>query len=201
MKNLYVDMDGTLCRFYERAMCVEKCREKGFFRALSPYDNLVRAIQILQNSPMNLKDNFRICILSAVYDGNAGEDKEYWIRKYVSEDIPLYFTEVEVSKAVFAGNLFGAGGLTRDDYLLDDYSKNLIDWSEAGGTAVKFGNELNGRGWNGYNFNGHTVYFEPGRSCSRPAQHYGSDRRRKTFTRHANNRRNHAGGNRQDHGK
>ena len=160
MKNLYVDMDGTLCRFYERAMCVEKCREKGFFRALSPYDNLVRAIQILQNSPMNLKDNFRICILSAVYDGNAGEDKEYWIRKYVSEDIPLYFTEVEVSKAVFAGNLFGAGGLTRDDYLLDDYSKNLIDWSEAGGTAVKFGNELNGRGWNGYNFNGHTVYFD-----------------------------------------
>ncbi len=160
MKNLYVDMDGTLCRFYERAMCVEKCREPGFFRSLSPYENLVKALQILSNSVLDVKENFRVCILSAVYDDSAGADKEYWIRKYISDDIPVFFSGLDVKKSVFAGNLYGTNRLSKDDYLLDDYSKNLIEWSEAGGTAVKFGNELNGRGWNGHNFRGHTVYYD-----------------------------------------
>jgi len=160
MKNLYVDMDGTLCKFYERALCVERCREPGFFRTLSPYENLVKALQILRNTPVEGKENYRVFILSAVYDGNAGEDKEYWVRRYVCQDIPILFTPVDVSKADFVRGLFGGSQPTENDYLLDDYSKNLIEWTEAGGIAIKFGNELNCRGWNGYNFSGHTVYFD-----------------------------------------
>ena len=159
MKNLYIDMDGTLCRFYEQALCVEKCREPGFFRLLRPYENLVTAIQILRDSALDVKENFRIFILSSVYDKDARKDKEYWLRNHVSTDIPAFFSAVNVNKAEFAEVLFGVG-LSRDDYLLDDYSKNLIEWTEAGGTGIKFGNELNCRGWNGHNFTGHTVYYD-----------------------------------------
>ncbi|MBQ6481261.1 MAG: hypothetical protein IJI45_09100, partial [Anaerolineaceae bacterium] len=71
MKRLYIDMDGTLCRFYEQAFCVEKCRESGFFLGLRPYDNLVKAVQILRETVLDTKENFCVYILSAVYDDKA----------------------------------------------------------------------------------------------------------------------------------
>lgn len=160
MKRLYVDMDGTLCRFYEHALCLEKCREPGFFRALQPYENTVKAIRIIMESVAKEKDNICVYILSSVYNIDAKEDKEYWLNRYLGEDIPAYFPDVDMGKAEFVSTLAGDCGLTSDDYLLDDYSKNLLDWSDSGGTAIKFRNELNGRGWNGYNFYGHTVYFD-----------------------------------------
>ena len=53
MKRLYIDMDGTLCRFYEQAFCMEKCREPGFFLRLRPYENLVKALEIIRNSELD----------------------------------------------------------------------------------------------------------------------------------------------------
>ena len=160
MKRLYIDMDGTLCRFYERASCLEKCREPGFFLSLNPYVNLVEAVRILRSAVSDVKEDFRVFILSSVYDDDAEEDKTTWIRRYIGEGIPVLFTEVSMNKAEFIESMDRRSGLTADDYLLDDYSRNLLDWSEAGGTAIKFRNELNGRGWNGYGFSGPTVYFD-----------------------------------------
>lgn len=158
MKRLFVDMDGTLCRFYEQALCIEKCREPGFFLGLQPYENAVKAVQIILNSvPL---ENLHVFILSSVYDIGAKEDKEYWLNRYLGEKISAYFPNVDADKAEFIKSITGECHLTSDDYLLDDYSRNLIDWSEAGGSPIKFRNELNGRGWNGYNFYGHTVYYD-----------------------------------------
>ena len=41
--------------------------------------------------------------------------------------------------------------IDEDDILLDDYSKNLIEWVEAGGTAIKVRNNINcsGKTWKG----------------------------------------------------
>ena len=160
MKRLYIDMDGTLCRFYERASCLEKCREPGFFLGLNPYENLVEAVRILRSAVPAVKEDFRIYILSSVYDSDAEQDKTTWIRRYMGDDIPALFTEVSMNKAEFIESMDRKSCLTADDYLLDDYSRNLLDWSDAGGTAIKFRNELNGRGWNGYGFSGPTVYFD-----------------------------------------
>ena len=160
MKRLYIDMDGTLCRFYEQAFCVEKCREPGFFLRLRPYENLVKALEIIRNSELDTKENFCVYILSAVYDAEARVDKQKWLGRIMGDDIPAFFVGVDTNKAEFVGSLFENTGLTENDYLLDDYSKNLVEWSNAGGTAIKFRNEVNGRGWNGYNFSGHTVYHD-----------------------------------------
>ncbi|MBR2555257.1 MAG: hypothetical protein IKE94_10385, partial [Aeriscardovia sp.] len=79
MKRLYIDMDGTLCRFYEQAFCMEKCREPGFFLRLRPYENLVKALEIIRNSELDTKENFCVYILSAVYDAEARVDKQKWL--------------------------------------------------------------------------------------------------------------------------
>ena len=143
-----------------RASCLEKCREPGFFLSLNPYENLVEAVRILRSAVSDVKEDFRVFILSSVYDDDAEEDKTTWIRRYIGEDIPALYTEVAMNKAEFIESMDRRSGLTADDYLLDDYSRNLLDWSEAGGTAIKYRNELNGRGWNGYGFSGPTVYFD-----------------------------------------
>ena len=94
-------MDGTLCRFYERASCLEKCREPGFFLGLNPYENLVEAVRILRSAVPAVKEDFRIYILSSVYDSDAEQDKTTWIRRHVGDDIPVLFTEVSMNKAEF----------------------------------------------------------------------------------------------------
>ena len=33
--------------------------------------------------------------------------------------------------------------LNSNDYLIDDYTKNLIDWKQSGGTGIKFLNGIN----------------------------------------------------------
>ena len=83
MKRLYVDMDGTLCRFYEQALCLEKCREPGFFRGLQPYENAVKAIRIIMDSVQKEEEAICVFILSSVYDSDAKEDKAYWITRYL----------------------------------------------------------------------------------------------------------------------
>ena len=40
--------------------------------------------------------------------------------------------------------LFVPGGIRPDDVLLDDYTPNLIAWSQSGGKAVKLLNGING---------------------------------------------------------
>lgn len=42
------------------------------------------------------------------------------------------------------------GGISADCYLIDDYNINLTDWQNAGGTAVKFVNDVNDRGLGAY---------------------------------------------------
>ncbi|ANU44661.1 hypothetical protein ADH76_03145 [Enterocloster clostridioformis] len=48
--------------------------------------------------------------------------------------------------------------ITEDDILIDDYSKNLTEWSAAGGTAIKWLNGING---NGGTFQGLRVMWVP----------------------------------------
>lgn len=44
------------------------------------------------------------------------------------------------------------GGITSSDYLIDDYTKNLIDWKNAGGTGIKYLNGINhtNKTWEGF---------------------------------------------------
>lgn len=50
---IFVDMDGTLARFHDENLYLERMFEKGFFRDLKPFSNAVDAIKrIIDNHPM-----------------------------------------------------------------------------------------------------------------------------------------------------
>lgn len=42
---IFVDMDGTLARFHDENLYLERMFEKGFFRDLKPFENAVSAIK------------------------------------------------------------------------------------------------------------------------------------------------------------
>ena len=79
VKRLYVDMDGTLARFYEQAFCIEKMHETGFFRELSPYSNAVGAIKQIITSH---NEEVGVCILSAAGNEQIIQDKIDWLMKH-----------------------------------------------------------------------------------------------------------------------
>jgi hypothetical protein len=54
---------------------------------------------------------------------------------------------------------FVPGGIREGDVLIDDYNKNLEEWRAAGGTSVKFVNDINDRALIGKRWDGERVYF------------------------------------------
>jgi len=155
MKNLYIDMDGTVAKFYEDEHCVENMYEPDFFFKLKPYENFVQAILILKRK---YSDLISLKILSAAPTIHAVESKKSWVLVHLG-DLPGIYCLVGADKAAVVYQETGHV-INQDDVLIDDYSKNLIEWREAGGHPVKFRNEFNGQGLNNYNFVGDKLYYD-----------------------------------------
>lgn len=133
---LFVDMDGTLCKW--RVINQEEdLFTKGWFRDMEPVQNVVDAVNMIR-----AKNDVEVFIMTAVMEGSPyikGEKKE-WVEKYlpgIPEDHVL-FTPCGKHKHEFA-----PGGIVRTDTLLDDYSWNLHDWAKHG-IAVKIKTPFNG---------------------------------------------------------
>lgn len=141
-KRLFVDMDGTLARFHDQVNYLERMFEKDFFRELEPFENMVEGVrQFIQSHP-----DVDVYILSAKVIGEppyCEGEKHAWLDMHLPE-IPRerrIFTEMGRPKAEFI-----PGGLTDQDYLLDDYNKGLNQWLYDGGKAIKCHNNINQRG-------------------------------------------------------
>lgn len=138
---IFVDMDGTIARFHDENLYLERMFEKGFFRDLKPFENAVSAIKEL------VKDNTsEIFILSATVNSCSLEEKQEWIDRYLPEIDKEHriFTSLNVPKSEAIGHR-----LTDKDILIDDYNKNLLEWQKAGGTSVKAKNNINHKGLHG----------------------------------------------------
>ena len=138
---IFVDMDGTLARFHDENLYLERMFEKGFFRVLKPFENAVSAIKEL------VKDNTsEIFILSATVNSCSLEEKQEWLDRYLPEIDKEHriFTSLNVPKSEAIGHR-----LTDKDILIDDYNKNLLEWQKAGGTSVKAKNNINHKGLHG----------------------------------------------------
>lgn len=134
-QRLFVDMDGTLAEF-KTVDTLETLYEKDYFLHLKPNENVLGAIKQL------IADNdFDVYILSAYLTDSryALEEKNARLDKYLPE-LPQekrLFVPCGTDKSV------AVPGLIRpDDYLLDDYTKNLSEW-EPPAKGIKLINGIN----------------------------------------------------------
>ena len=121
-QRLFVDMDGTLAVF-KPVDEMETLYEKGYFLNLEPHENVVAAVKeiIAKNSDIEVN------ILSAYLSDSkyALQEKNAWLDKYLPE--------IDREHRVFVpcGTDKKEGirdGIRKDDFLLDDYTKNLNEW-------------------------------------------------------------------------
>ena len=140
-QRLFVDMDGTLAVF-RPVDTLEKLYEKDYFANLEPQMNVIDGIRhIIRNNP-----NIEVFVLSAVLSDSpyAVPEKNEWLDKYLPEvdaEHRLYPACGESKKEFLKGSY---GGVRSDDFLLDDYSKNLHEW-EPPAKGIKVMNGINGK--------------------------------------------------------
>lgn len=132
---LFVDMDGTLAVFHP-AMALEELYEPGYFAGLEPQENVLRAVGTLARGQPNVK----VYILSAVLSDSpyALEEKNAWLDRHLPEvgGASRLFSPYGTDK-----KLLIPGGVRSTDFLLDDYTHNLIQWSP--GRGIKLLNNIN----------------------------------------------------------
>jgi 5'(3')-deoxyribonucleotidase len=148
--NLFVDMDGTVAKFYYKKDCLEKMYEQGYFENLPLY-----AIAKKIDAFAKLDTCVNVYILSAcVNSPYCEQEKTEWLLKNMPNINPknFIFTKVGESKAQKIA-------LTVDsienyiNILLDDYTPNLENWISKSNNmvGVKFLNGINDttKSWKG----------------------------------------------------
>lgn len=145
-KRLYLDMDGTLARFHDvDKTFIEAMWQQGFYVGLQPFEHMVDAVRLF----MEKHPDVEVYVLSAVLDTDPPfvvDEKNAWLDQYLPE-IPAerrIFTRAGHNKAEYIGQI------GPDDFLLDDYNKNLREFEASGGRSVKFRNDVNHQGKGAY---------------------------------------------------
>ena len=139
--NLFIDMDGTIAKFYENPQYLEKMYEKDFFRNLKPYKILTTLKELAKED-----NNINMFILSACIDSPyCLPEKQAWIDTHFPEIKRgnRIFLKVGESKIKKISQYWKLDTLC---VLLDDYSVNLIEWEKyADCVPFKFDNGINNK--------------------------------------------------------
>lgn len=120
-QRLFVDMDGTLAVF-KPVDEMETLYEEGYFLNLTPQENVVEAIREIALYYPDIEVN----ILSAYLTDSkyALQEKNEWLDKHLPE--------IDQDHRVFVpcgtDKKEGIKGIRSNDFLLDDYTKNLNEW-------------------------------------------------------------------------
>lgn len=139
-KTIFWDLDGTLAKWNPKAS-LEEVFAPGYFKDLEPETALVQLVNALAE-----RDRANHYILSHYPpETTAFADKKLWCQRHLPAMDMRHFLFVPcgVDKAAFVRDLIKQE-LPKDYILVDDYSKNLINWENAGGTAIKWLNGING---------------------------------------------------------
>lgn len=133
---LFVDMDGTLARF--KVAELEELYRPGYFADLEPQQSVVDAIRLVCQSHPDIE----VYILSATLSDSktAVAEKNLWLNQNLPEleNGHRIFLPCGKEKAAYVPN-----GVGKNDFLLDDYTANLNDWSQHGGKGIKLLNGIN----------------------------------------------------------
>lgn len=141
MKRVYFDLDGTLAE-WKAAATMEELQQKDYFFTLKP-TNLVQ----FANRLADRRDIETMTLSQYLPDTYALEDKNRWCDIHVPsiDKKRRIFVPCGIGKPEYIQEALRRP-LSEDDILIDDYSKNLTEWSAAGGTAIKWLNGINGHG-------------------------------------------------------
>ena len=139
---VFVDMDGTIARFYEADDCLEKMYEKGFFANLRPYEKMIKMLEKLNEK------GYEIYILSACVSTQCKIEKQAWLDKHLPwiNNTHRIFILCGMNKAQYIKNK--GYDDARVNVLIDNNSRNLDERNEAfgrHGIAVKAVNEINNK--------------------------------------------------------
>lgn len=140
-RTIFFDLDGTLA-VWHTVSSITELQKKGYFYNLEP-----TILTKFANRLATHKGVETVVLSHYLPDTYALNDKNRWCDVHVpkiSRDRRLY-VPCGVSKAEFIREMLKRP-LTEDDILVDDFSKNLIEWEKAGGKAIKWLNGMNGTG-------------------------------------------------------
>lgn len=130
MKKIFLDLDGTLAKFNVKNALKRFDNEKGFFAKLGAYKNIEKINEMAKAG--------NVYIISASPNKQADNDKMIWIKKYLPnvkiENIVL--CRLGENKAKIIENKYNIK-IDKNCMLLDDYTKNLIEWETVGGVGIK----------------------------------------------------------------
>lgn len=133
MKKLFLDMDGTLAKFNSKKNALERFdKEKDFFTNLKPFVNIDIINQLVENNVVE------IFIISASPNQQADNDKLKWINTYLPKvkEQNICFCRLGQNKAKVIKDKLNID-IDNNCYLLDDYTKNLIEWNNCKGIGIK----------------------------------------------------------------
>ena len=130
MKKIFLDLDGTLAKFNVPNALKRFEIEKGFFARLGAYKNIDKINEMAKTG--------NVYIISASPNMYADLDKKNWVRKYLPnvKEKNILLCRNGQNKAKFIESKLEIK-IDKECYLLDDYTKNLIEWENAGGTGIK----------------------------------------------------------------
>ena len=137
-KRLFVDMDGTLAVFTSVDE-LEQLYEKGFFENAKPHINVVLAVNQIISDNTDIEVN----ILSAYLTDSkyALDEKNAWLDKFLPEIDQQHriFVPCGANKRAYL-----PGGIKETDFLLDDYTNNLMLWQPPA-RGIKLVNGINNK--------------------------------------------------------
>ena len=130
MKKIFLDLDGTLVKFNVKNALERFDNEVGFFAKLKAYKNIEKINEMAKEG--------NVYVISASPNEQADNDKMIWIKKYLFnmpiENIVL--CRIGENKGKIIEKKYNIK-IDRNCMLLDDYTKNLIEWENIGGTGIK----------------------------------------------------------------
>lgn len=139
MARLFLDMDGTLAKFHDEANYLERMYEEDFFYNLAPFENMLEGAKLF----MQQHPDIPVYVISSCVDSPfCVNDKHRWLDDHLN--IPRenrIFPPMGASKADFI-----PGGVSKEDFLLDDYNRGLNQFMYDGGSAIKCHNNINQKG-------------------------------------------------------
>lgn len=148
--NLFVDMDGTIAKFYYKKNYLEKMYEQGYFENLPLYA-IAKHIDDFAK-----KDTcVNVYILSACVNSKYCEqEKTEWLLKNMPNINPKNFLFTKVGECKAQKIALSVDNIENYiNILLDDYTINLEQWESKGNNmvGVKFLNGMNDttKSWQG----------------------------------------------------